>query len=91
VLALLEVWRGAWFARRFALALVRAPAAAGARLLARCPRFAVREPRYFFPKGGGGGGRARRGKTIAGAGLIETIHWTWCVVLAQLRPYQQKG
>jgi len=55
----------------------------------RGSRFANRD--YFSLIGGGGGGRARRGKTIAGAGLIETIHWTWCVVLAQLRPYQQKG
>jgi hypothetical protein len=43
-----------------ALATVRAPAAAGARLLALWPGFAVRV--CFSLIGGGGGGRARRGK-----------------------------
>lgn len=55
---------------------------------------AVRESRtaIIFPTmvaAGAGGLDAKR--SIAGAGSIEIIHWTWCVVLAQLRPYQQKG
>jgi len=44
------------------MATVRAPAAAGARLLALCPWFAVRV--CFSLIGGGGGGWARRGKNL---------------------------
>jgi len=53
------------------MATGRAPAAAGARLLALWPlpfplgsRAAQRGPRYFSHNGGGGGGRARRGKNL---------------------------
>jgi hypothetical protein len=38
---------------------------------------------------GAGGLDAER--PIAGAGSIETIHWTLALALAELRPQQQKG
>jgi len=69
-----ETWRRAWFARRLALALVRAPAAAGARLLARCSWFAARGTRAAFvfslKVAAGAGGLDAERISIAGAGSI---------------------
>jgi hypothetical protein len=55
-------------------------------------RAALRGPRYFSHKWWrrGRAGSTRK-ESIAGAGLIEIIHWTRAVVLAELGPYQQKG
>jgi hypothetical protein len=55
-------------------------------------RAAQRGPRYFSHKWWrrGRAGSTRK-ESIAGAGLIEIIHWTLALALAELRPQQQKG
>jgi hypothetical protein len=39
----------------------------------------------------GAGGLDAERFSIAGAGSIETIHWTLALALVQLKPQQQKG
>jgi hypothetical protein len=67
----------------------------GARLLVFAAWFAARGTRaaFVFPTmvAAGAGWLDAERFSIAGAGSIETIHWTGALALLQLRPQQQKG